>query len=193
MEVTRVINGDIDFTDTVKSLPFIKALESDREMYKNFAIFIHHMFRKVDNIYYGLPERERAKRIDEEIFHDELSEKFYSDGNCVIFIGRLKSSMMSDAERFYQNTKNDLELIKENLMNIPLQKEGYYEQDVPSQDGEASIKVKVKVMVDNSAEKLKAMDMAEKLFLFIDKLETRIKKEEKENRKKKSDSRMFDD
>ena len=99
---------------------------------------------------------------------------------------------MSDAERFYQNTKNDLELLRESLMNIPLQKKGYYEQEVPSQDGQATIKVKVEVMIDNSAEKLKAMDMAEKLFAFIDKLEARIKREEKDNKKKSGETRMFD-
>lgn len=48
-------------------------------------------------------------------------------------------------------------------------------------------------MVDNSAEKLKSMEMAEKLFAFIDKLEARIKKEEKENKKKGGETRLFDE
>jgi hypothetical protein len=193
MEITTIINEQIDFTENVKSLPFIQAVkEQGEEYYFNFAKFIHWMFRKQDNIYYNLPEKERAKRIDDEIFGKELSEEFYHDGNCVIFISRMKSAIMTDAERFYQNTKNDLELLRENLMNIPLQKEGYYEQEIPSQDGETSTKVKVKVMVDNSAEKLKSMDMANKLFEFIDKLEMRIKKEDKDKKKKSGDIRMFD-
>lgn len=194
MEVTKIIDGKIDFTDSVKFLPFIQTLKknSDELYYSNFAIFIHYMFSKGDNVYYSLPEKERAKRIDDEIFKEQLSEIFYTDMNCVTFIGRLKSALMTDAERFYQNTKNDLELLRDNLINIPLQKEGYYEQEVPSQDGETTVKLKVKVMVDNSAEKLKSMDMAEKLFMFIDKLEVRIKREEKENRKKNNDQRIFD-
>jgi hypothetical protein len=193
MEVTTIINEKIDFTENVKSLPFIQEIRKQGETYySNFATFIHWMFRKQDNVYYNLPEKERAKRIDQEIFKEELSEQFYHDGNCVIFIGRMKSAIMSDAERFYQNTKNDLELLRDKLTSIPLEKEGYYEQEVPSQDGEATIKVKVKVMIDNSAEKLKAMDMAEKLFAFIDKLEIRIKKEDKDKKKKNDDVRLFD-
>lgn len=194
MEITTIIDGKIDFTDSVKFLPFIKEIrEHDKKLYENFIVFIHYMFSKTENLYYNLPERERAKKIDEEIFNDKLSETFYADGNCVIFIGRIKSMLMTDAERFYQNTKNDLELLRENLMNIPLYKKGYYEQEVPSQDGQATIKMKVEVMVDNSAEKLKSMEMAEKLFAFIDKLEARIKKEEKENKKKGGETRLFDE
>ena len=192
MEITTITNDQIDFTESVKSLPFIQEIRKDKKLYENFVVFIHYMFNKTENLYYNLPERERAKKIDNEIFKKELSETFYADGNCIIFIGRIKSMLMSDAERFYQNTKNDLELLRESLMNIPLQKKGYYEQEVPSQDGQATIKVKVEVMIDNSAEKLKAMDMAEKLFAFIDKLEARIKREEKDNKKKSGETRMFD-
>lgn len=193
MEITTITNDQIDFTESVKSLPFIQEIRNKGEKYySNFAIFIHWMFRKQDNMYYNLPEKERAKKIDEEVFKENLSEEFYHDGNCVIFISRLKTAIMSDAERFYQNTKNDLELLRDKLTSIPLEKEGYYEQEVPNQDGEATIKVKVKVMIDNSAEKLKAMDMAEKLFAFIDKLEVRIKKEDRDKKKKNDDIRLFD-
>ena len=153
-----------------------------------FATFIHFMFKK-DLPYWSYPETERIKHIDEEVLQEIKSGSFLSDPDCYVLYNRIKNSIMSEPEKLYERTKVALADLAEKIRNIPLEKKGYYEQEVLGQDNSVT-KVKCEVMIDNSAEYLKSLKISEDIFDHQEKLKKRIEDQIKQDKRNKKDVSM---
>jgi hypothetical protein len=196
MEITRIgVEGEPEFTEDIMSLQWLQDI---KKMHKEkflsaFAKFMHFMFKR-GTLYYDYPEKERIALIDKEVLGEVKSERFLQDGNCLMFYTRVKNASLSEPEKFFEKTKEALNELSEKIRHIPMEKEGYYDQEVPSQDGQATVKVKVKVMIDNSQEFLKSMKMSEDIFDYQDKLRKRIAEQQKSEKRQKKDPsmRLFD-
>lgn len=196
MEVTKIgISGEPEFIEDINVLPFMKeAMSKHKKEYINaFATFIHFMFKK-DLPYWVYPEVERIKIIDEEVLKDIKSEAFLTDPNCFTLYNRIKNSVMSESEKLYERTKVALSDLAEKIRNIPIEKKGYYDQEIIGQNGMVT-KVKCEVMIDNSTEYLKSLKTAEDILDHQERLRKRIEEEKKKERRQKKDItiRLFEE
>jgi hypothetical protein len=175
---------------------YVRDRHSAKPWFGAFCKYVYFMYKQ-DGIFKNMLPEQRAERICSEMLKDKYRAKdFEVIIECKTMINQYINLQYSLTEILYEGLKEDIEGLLKHIKNIPYTKKSVYEGtiDVPGQDGILQKqKVRVPFDIDNSEEKAKAIKLAETMIDYDKKLRTKINDETKEDRKKQSKKRLFED
>jgi hypothetical protein len=187
------------------ALPFVlKVYKSDKTHNKaKFELlmrFVYHAYSK-DSIYRNYLPKEREQKVVETLFPDKKLKYFKESPGMSILIKEYISMTYTFKELLYRRLLIDIEQMMDRLSKIELTKtarvKGRREIDIYVDEIGKSIKkevdLDVRISIDNSEEKIKAMDILDKLLKREAMLKKALQEEKIEAQmKKQSEQRMFD-
>jgi len=180
------LEGDIvKINDQAMTLPEVKRVYSmDKHKGKPFfnrvITYIYYMYHR-DSIYRNLDEPVRRNKIRNVYFPEIRKPYFWEDERIKAMVDVYNFLAKSRKERIFDTMLKDLEDMMDHLATIKFQKTIDETHTVfvkcPAKGEEIPVDVKVKKVIDNSQEKLKAMKLIEEA---LEREETLRKKIEKE-------------
>ena len=185
MSFLELKNGKVEFTEEGKTLPsVIELYNSDKRIIKKFvddtATYIFYSYKNGGVYENKLPNARKQMVIDKHL--PERTIKDFENNRIVKSIIALFIELeYTPVEQLYLGLKRDIEDLLKRVSNIEYEKNILVEWDSEVDGGETR-HFKQWVLMDNSAEKEKAMTLATKLIDFDEKLKAKIYKEKKEKR-----------
>jgi hypothetical protein len=190
MSFIELKNGEIEVTEEGKTLPEIKELyaadrtSSHKRWYKDALTFLYYVYKR-DGIYANLFPSERKERVIQRYMPGRSIKDFENNKAFVKVRDLYMDLQFTTVERMILKVDDDMEMLLKKISEVPLTKR---------------VKVKIKIDddgrteerfidMDNSEEKFKVMQIAEKLIEYQAKLREKIVRDE---RKKKTHKRLFD-
>lgn len=186
-------NGKVEFTEEGKTLPaVIELYNSDKRVNKKFvddsATYIFYVYKNGGVYENKLPQARKQMVIEKHL--PERSIKDFENNRIVKSLIALYVELeYTPVEQLYLGLKRDIEDLLKRVGNIEYEKKVLVEWDSETSIGEVK-HFKEWVLMDNSAEKEKAMNLATKLIDFDEKLKAKIYKEKKD--KRKNTNALFD-
>lgn len=137
----------------------------DKRFYNNALSYVYHVYKK-DHFFHNLSINERKTRACELYMHLNDYKKYENNSRVKDLIKLYISLEYSQNEWTYQTIKNDINDMRQSINLIPLTKVIKFEQkvdvDVPSgEEGKTimrTVLVKKDVVVDNTKERMGALD-----------------------------------
>lgn len=194
MGFLSLVNKQVVLSPEAEEFPEIVRLRnSDKTKGKKFfnscLVYIYHTY-SFDHVMNNMLPMERRRRVCETYLNGESYEKYEKNQRVRAVIELFMDDEYSINERFYQGIKNDMEQLMNHLNNIPWERKMMIEKPLvvkhPETNDDIEVTIKDEIIVDNSAEKMAALDKAKKLMGIMSELEKSIKEERKgKNRKEK--------
>jgi hypothetical protein len=183
-------NGKVEVTEEGKLISEVTALynsdkSSKKKFYNDTLTYIYFSYKN-NGIYCNkLPKSRKQFVIDKHLL-DRTINDFERHPRCKELIDIYIDLEYTPIERLYEGLKRDIEDILKRIDTIPYEKEIMveFESEVDLGKGEKDIKkFKQRVIMDNSEEKEKKMELAIKLFDYDKKLQSKMFDESKEKRR----------
>ena len=158
--------------------------------------FIYHMYKK-DHVFSNSGPVLRKKKVMHDFLPGIDIKSLEGNMRVIRLADRFIQEQYSPNEWFYEGIKRDMEDLKKHISSIPFFKIEKVDRNVvvniPSNRDmiEHTVVIKQEEKVDNSQEKLAAMEKALKLFDLEEKIKQKISKESKEKRLKTTSSSML--
>ena len=158
--------------------------------------FIYHMYKK-DHVFSNSGPELRKKKVLHDFLPNIDIKSLEENKRVMKLAGRFIQEQYSPNEWFYEGIKKDMEDLKKHISSIPFSKtmkvDRLIKVSIPSNGEiiEHEVIVKQDEVVDNSGEKLSAMEKALKLFDLEEKIKQKISKESKEKRLKATSSSLL--
>ena len=193
MSFLTLNNGKVEFTEEGKTLPaVIELYNRDKHVNKRFvedtATYIFYTYKREGVYQNKLPQSKKQYVINKHL-PDRKVDDFEKNITVKTLIDLYIELEFTPLEQLYEGLKRDIEDLLKRVSNIEYEKKILVEWDSEVEGGETR-HFKQWVLMDNSAEKEKAMNLAIKLVDFDEKLKVKVYKENKE--KRKSGSTLFD-
>jgi len=193
MSFLTLNNGKVEFTEEGKTLPaVIELYNRDKHVNKRFvedtATYIFYTYKREGVYQNKLPQSKKQYVINKHL-PDRKVDDFEKNITVKALIDLYIELEFTPLEQLYEGLKRDIEDLLKRVSNIEYEKKILVEWDSEVEGGETR-HFKQWVLMDNSAEKEKAMNLAIKLVDFDEKLKVKVYKENKE--KRKSGSTLFD-
>lgn len=195
------VDGEIRLKNETKKISEIAKLELKFRNNPGFLAdcitYLYHTYY-YQSVFWPYALSQRKKEVCSVFLNNVDSEKFEEHDEVKTVIKELqKGSGLSQAERFYEGIKQDIEDLKEHFNNIKYTKKIKVDQEVAINiDGiEKSIRLNQMINIDNSAEKVAALKSFDALYTMEQKFKDIIAKERKSNNvqaKKANKTRIFD-
>jgi hypothetical protein len=189
-------NGKVEFTEEGKTLPAVIELNNrdkhqDKRFFDDTATYIFYVYKKEGVYTNKLPTAKRQYVIEKHLPNRKVSD-FENNITVKKIIDLYIELQFTPVEQLGEGLKRDIEDLLKRVGNIEYEKEVMVEFDAEVIiNNEKEVKhFRQKVVMDNSAEKDKAMATALKLMDFDEKLTVRIFKEKKD--KKRTGLALFD-
>ena len=176
---------------TIPEIRKIKASDKNagKPVFSRILEYTYHMYSP-NSIYRHLPEDKRREKVVMNLF-SKINPATYEKGNVKAFVEIYKEYSYTQKQRVLDRMTTDLEQMIENLSKIPFSIKVNETHRVfvncPRKGEEVPVDVRIKKVVDNSAEKMKAMKMIEEA---LDRQEQLRKKVEKELLMMEQDSHL---
>jgi len=178
-----------------------KADKSNHKVsFEKWMRFVYHVWHR-DSIYRNYMPKEREKKVVTMVFPDKTVSYFKGISGMKDLIDVYIDMCYSFKEKIYIRLLNDIEVMMDKLSKIELTKTArvigekevtWYSKKTEKEETE-TIPLSVRVTIDNSEEKIKAMDVIDKLLKREAVLKEALKKEQIENDLKKTSlTRQFD-
>ena len=193
MSFLTLNNGKVEFTEEGKTLPaVIELYNRDKHVNKRFvedtATYIFYTYKREGVYQNKLPQSKKQYVINKHL-PDRKVDDFEKNITVKALIDLYIELEFTPLEQLYEGLKRDIEDLLKRVSNIEYEKKILVEWDSEVEGGETR-HFKQWVLMDNSVEKEKAMNLAIKLVDFDEKLKVKVYKENKE--KRKSGSTLFD-
>jgi len=199
-----IIEGKAVVSEEAMSVPiFQKVYKIDKAKgKKSFDLwmrFVYSAYSK-ESIYHNYLPKEREKRVVENMFPDKSVSYFKGIAGMKQLIEFYIESTYTFKEKLYLRLLNDVEEMMERLSKIELTKitrvKGkkditFYSEKV-KEDITESIDIDVRISIDNSEEKIKAMDTLDKLLKRESVLKKALKEEQIEADLEERKGRLYD-
>lgn len=189
-------NGKVEFTEEGKTLPAVIELNNrdkhlDKKFYDDTATYIFYVYKKEGVYANKLPSSKRQYVVEKHLSNRKVSD-FENNITVKKIISLYIELQYTPVEQLGEGLKRDIEDLLKRINNIEYEKEVIVEFEAEVDiDGKKEPKhFHQKVMMDNSAEKEKAMAVALRLMDFDEKLTVKIFKEKKD--KKRTGLAIFD-
>lgn len=194
-------NGNIEVTKEGMQLPPVKHLwnkdkTKDRMFFHNAITFIYWAYT-ADSIFSNMLETARYQKVALLYCNEDDHTKFTENPRVKAVIDLYVELSYSALEHSSMKLRKDLEAIHRKLDDIPFEREAKIDVEVMipiAKDKPEELvphTIRTTMMIDNSEEKIKVINMVDKLYTLEDRISTRLKKERKE--KKKTEGRaLFD-
>lgn len=183
--------------DEVKKI-YRKDRRNESKPYFNKVItYIYHAYATVHGLSNIFPA-ERKKRVCNAYFNGEdVASQLENDADVVALIDLYKKDSGTITERFYEGLKPQMEDLLNHINSIPMTRKQRVKKkinvefiDTNGNQQHQEVDINVMIEIDNSEEKLKAFNTADKLIDLEQKMKVKVIQERKD--KKKNTRRMFD-
>lgn len=183
----------VGITPEGENLPEVIQLKKREDKdFKDILTYIYFVYSK-ETIYHNKLPSERRDLVFRDYIGGKSRSKDFEDNRYIRdVIKRYLDLQFTPTELLYNRICKEIEDLLNYISSIPYEKEENIMIDVETEEnGEKIIKKKkVRVKTDNSEEKGKALQLAEKLLSYEEKLKSKVMKEI--SNKKKSSERIFD-
>lgn len=200
-----IVEGKAKLSEQGKALPVVKRVHridrtKGKRAFESWMRFVYYAYDK-ESIYKNYLPKEREKKVVESIFPDRNVTYFKTLAGMKALIDDYIERSYTFKELLYRRLLGDVEEMLERLSKIELTKSVRVKatRDVtfysPTEKKEITehVPIDVVVKVDNSEEKIKAMDTLDKLLKREVVLKKALKEEQIEaDLEKASQKRMFD-
>ena len=201
----ELVDGEIIVSEQGLSLKEVQALKkSDRHpgkpSYKKWLRFIYFAYHK-KSIYRNYLPREREKKVKEALFPDEKLAYFLSNTKVQTVAKVLIELSYTFKEKLYRTLLGDIEDMMERVSKVEMtrtaritapKKLKFYSESLKT-NVEEVVNIDTRLVVDNSEEKFKALELLEKLLKKEEILKDKLKQEEIELRTEQGQKRLFDE
>ena len=198
-------DGKAKFSEQGMNLPVVKKLyvkdkTSGKKSFDMWGRFIYYVHDK-ESIYRNYLPKEREKQVVDSMFPDKSVSYFKGIAGLQAVIDTYVEMGLTFKELLYQRLLSDVEAMLDKVSRIELTKTArvqgardvtFYSERLKEEITE-KIDLNVRVTLDNSEEKIKAMDTLDKLLKREVILKNALREEQvAADLKKASDKRMFD-
>jgi len=194
----------VELDPRMKQDPVVKALyDSDttegKQNFQEYCTYTYHVYAKGHPMENLLPN-ERKRRVMKTYFADHKSNKFEKTKKVKAFIDLFIDLSYTSTERFWLSIKRDFEDLKAVVSEIPFKHTKKIQRviklDVSTDEEDQDIReveVDVEIEVDNSDEKMKALQRAQTLIKLERDTREEVLKEKIEAKKSKTPKRLFEE
>ncbi len=201
----EIIEGKAVVSEEAMVLPVFKKMylrdkKSGKLLFETWMRFVYFAYDK-DSIYKNYPPGERETKVIETIFPNKTVKGFKSIVGMTALIEFYIEYSYSFKELLYRRLLEDVETMMMRLSKVEITKSvrvngnrdiTFFSRELKKEVTE-NIDIDVRITIDNSDEKIKAMDVIDKLLKRELILKKALKEEQVENDlKKASERRMFD-
>lgn len=200
----ELVEGEVIVNEQGMDHPAVKKLyASDKKKgkpaFKKAMKFIYYVYHK-DSIYRNYLPHKRELKVIEVMFPGAHVNEFIRDPKIKAVISAYVDANYTFKEKIYKRLLKDIEDMMEKVSKVPLTKTTRVKQarDVSffckecKKEITQNIEVNANLVIDNSEEKLKAMDVLEKLLNRETILKKQLKEEEQNLKIAKSAGYLFD-
>jgi len=202
----EIIEGKAVVSEQGMALPSVQSVykldkSKGKKTFNNWMKFMYYAYAK-DSIYRNYLPAERERKVVEAMFPDKSVKYFKSIEGMAVLIEKYIDMTYTFKEKLYRRLLQDVEEMQEEMSRVPLKKTVRVKQDkdvkfysrVEEQEITETVSFDVRVTIDNTPEKLKAMDNLEKLLIREEILKKKLKEEQIEmDTAKKNQRRQFDE
>ena len=192
----------VRINEQAMTLPETKAIwgmdkRRHKKYFQKIITYTYYMYHR-DSIYRNLDISDRRKKIMSTYFPDSRKhDEIESDYRVQAFINIYNELSKTQKERIRDSMIKDLEQMADHLSKIEFQKKIDETHTImvkcPEKGEEIPVDVKVKKIIDNSQEKLKAMKLIEETMDREEAIKKKIEKERlMEGLQGQTNRRMFD-
>lgn len=180
----------IELINPAEKLPVVKKLleeYKDVNLLQKIFVYVYNTYHR-ESIYNEYTINERKDRICLDLFENKIRPEYFEDNKIIKdFIDLFVEMTMTAVERDHERCKKDIEDLHLHISSIPFIYKKTITRNVsfenPNKKGEIKIEeVDVVIDIDNSEEKIKALNTREKLYALDQKLRklVEVEKVEKE-------------
>lgn len=201
----ELAEGEVKVTEQGKALKEVQELrKSDRtknkQAFKKWLRFIYFSYDK-KSIYRNYLPNEREKAVKDALFPDDTLHYFTRNPKLQNVAKLLVELSYTFKEKLYRKLLIDIEDMLERVSDVQMTRTvritapkeiEFYSETLKGQVKER-VNIDTRIIVDNSEEKFKALELLEKLLKKEEILKDKLKAEEIELRTDGSQKRMFDE
>lgn len=197
MDILRLKDERVELIIEAEGLPqvgeFRKSIMSRKKFFDDCMRFIYYMYSR-NSVFRDILPKEREEKIMDTFFPKRTSVDFTRSDGFNKFVEWYLDFTKSYKERMYENHLSDIEEMAINISKISFTKKKKILRTVNVKVGKEYMDVDIdtEIIVDNTEEKLKAMDLMTRLIEKEEFLKKKITEEYIKGTKKGMERRLFD-
>ena len=199
MDILILKDEVVELIEGAEALPQVKKFRTGimqrEKFFRDSLKYLYYMYSRKSTFSQMLPE-DRKKKIFETFFPSEVKDKFDASKAFITFKDWYFEFSKSYKEKMYENHLADIEEMAVNISKIKFIKKKKIIREIqvkcPKKGDYVKVDIDTEIEIDNTQEKLNAMDLMTRLIEKEEFLKKKIHEEYIKESKKQKQRRLFD-